>query len=185
MKRWGKVILAVGLGGALLAVVGCGSETRDIVVAADEVFSVLKVADDVHIPASDIKRAADSASVSAATWSDTAKSIAESPPWKTITYKFGWIDLGMGEATRELALKTACQTLALQSLGLHPNLTKILESNLHEMPGPKINEALSAANDAYTVLYGDQADGDEKDEAAVSAGCYIVNVEWDLATHHL
>ena len=184
MKRWGKVIPAVAVGCAMLAVAGCGpEEIRDVVVGGGELSALLKGVPDIRIPASDIRNYADSTSVGAGTWRDTAQSIGDTHPWETITGRLESIDLAMGKTTREVALKTACDMLVqkLDGQKVTPELDLII--NIPTKPSPPFQETLEAANNAYTVLASDQADGDKTDEAAVSVTCYIANKEYDLLAH--
>jgi hypothetical protein len=182
MKRWGRVVPAAAVACAMLALAGC-SQLRDIVVSGSELSRALHDVPDIHIPASDIKGAADSASVSAGTWRDTAENIGESSTWDRITGNFEAIDLAMGESTREVALKSACdmlfQKIRRQAVTPEHDVAKNLP-----LPGPPYQETLEAANSAYTVLLSHHADGDEKDEAAVSVTCYIANKEWNILVHN-
>jgi hypothetical protein len=185
MRQWGKVIPAVPVACAMLAVAGC-SGLHDIVVGGSELSRVLKGVPDIHIPASDIETVAKGVHVDPATWSDTAQNIGETRTWEDITGKFEAIDLGMSEATSEVALKTACDMLVKEELGVkNPDAWTTLEANIRELPGPPFFETLRAANDAYTVLSYDHkhAAGDKEKEAAVSATCYIADKEFNLAVN--
>ena len=177
MKQWGKVMPAVAVACTMLAAAGC-SELRGIVVDGTETARLLKGVPDIHIPASDIQGYADTASVSAGTWHDTAQSIGETHTWETIHAQPEFANESTGEPTREVVLKTACDMLFQQIQGQNVDVVADLQENL-PTPGPPGQDEVEAVNNAYTVLLSDHANGDEKDKAAVSVTCYIANWEWE------
>jgi hypothetical protein len=185
MKLWGKVMPAVALGCAVLAVAGCNPE--EVVVGAREAKAAGQVAREIHIPGSEVTRLAKIAAVSTDTLGETAQSIRETRPWEAVRLRLAllpkYIDESTDEKVRAVVAATACDMFFERMQGKTPDLAGDLQKNALEAGYTPSQEMAQAAGDVYTTLWDDHADGDEKDEAAVSAGCYIVNTSFEHMVH--
>ena len=188
MQLWRALTAGAAAALVLISVAGCGD--ADLAVSAARAAEVIgDNAEDIRIPPADIAQRADEVNVSSGAWRGAFQSLAYSEVWgqagAVIQAHLATLDEATEGPVRAAVVKSICDVLFQRN---SPDLADEVSDNVRELGLPPLVElatvtpdAVQAATAGYQSIAYDKAFGSSDQRAAVSAGCFVADQEFDAA----